>query len=75
VTARTTQTTIRSTRDASRDPPRNLIERNGGGPIEIYDDPDAWIIPEASVRWVKIHDPDTSSRREVGFRMSGGDER
>jgi hypothetical protein len=51
---------------------RHVIERNSGGPIEIYVGPDVWIIPESSVRWVKLHDPESSaSRREVGFRMTG----
>ena len=51
---------------------RTIIERSEGGPVEIYDGPDVWIIPEASVRWVKLHDPESaSSSRDVGFRMSG----
>jgi hypothetical protein len=53
---------------------RNVIERSAGGPIEIYDGPNVWIIPESSVRWVKLHDPESSrTQREMGFRF-GDDE-
>ena len=51
---------------------KNVIERNAGGSIEIWDGADVWIIPESSVRWVRVHDPEASrSRVEIGFRMTG----
>jgi hypothetical protein len=50
---------------------RTLLKESASSPIEIYDGPDVWIIPEASVRWVRVHDPDTSApHRELGFRIS-----
>jgi len=60
---------------------RTLIERNNGKsgtdpqPIEIYDGPDVWVIPESSVRWVRLHDPEAPEARRggMGFRI-GGDE-
>lgn len=50
---------------------RGLIEASAGGPIEIYEDPDLWVIPEHSVRWVRLHDPESPDGRsgELGFRM------
>jgi hypothetical protein len=49
---------------------RNVLERNSNGPIEIYDGPDVWVIPESSVRWVRLHDPESArTRTEMGFRV------
>lgn len=50
---------------------RNLINRSSAGTIEIYNGPDVWVIPEGSIRWVRLHDPESSDRRggEMGFRF------
>jgi hypothetical protein len=58
---------------------RSVVERNLGKsgahpqPIEIYDGQDVWLIPEASVRWVRLHDPESPDRQrgEMGFRVYG----
>lgn len=49
---------------------RRLIERNATDPVRIFDEPDVWVIPDQSVRWVKLHDPEASSTRStsIGFR-------
>ena len=53
---------------------RNVIEKSREGKIEIFDGPDVWIIPEGSVRWVKLHDPESArTRGEIGFRMTDGE--
>ena len=55
---------------------RTLIERNNGKPgtdplpIEIYDGQDVWLIPEGSVRWVRLHEPEANGKRSgMGFRV------
>jgi hypothetical protein len=55
---------------------RTLIKMSDGGPIEVYDGPDAWIIPERSVRWVRIHDPESPDQRSkrLGFRIGSSDD-
>jgi hypothetical protein len=52
---------------------RNLIKRSDEGPIEIYDGPDVWLIPEHSVRWARLHDPASPAKRGsgIGFRVEG----
>ena len=52
---------------------RELIRVNADGPIEVQDGPDVWLIPESSVRWVRLHDPEPSGRQAVesGFRLRG----
>jgi hypothetical protein len=54
---------------------RNVIARSREGTVTIYDGPDTWIIPEQSVRWVRLHDPnqlpdeEASEKRPIGFRI------
>jgi hypothetical protein len=52
-----------------------LLKESPSGPIEIFDGPDLWIIPEGSVRWVRLHDPESPDKRhtEIGFRHEGED--
>jgi hypothetical protein len=53
---------------------RNLIKHSDEGPIEIYDGRDVWVIPEHSVRWVRLHDPESPDKRGsgIGFRIEAG---
>jgi hypothetical protein len=53
---------------------RKLIKVSEGGPIEIYEGADVWVIPERSVRWVRLHDPESPDRRggSLGFRFERG---
>ena len=52
---------------------RTLIETSDAEPIEIYDGPDVWLIPERSVRWVRLRDPESPDKRAttIGFRIGG----
>jgi hypothetical protein len=50
---------------------RDLVKKSADGTIEVYDGPDVWIIPEGSVRWVRVHDSESSDRTRggIGFRF------
>ena len=52
---------------------REVIRRSEQGIIEVLDGPDVWIIPEKSVRWVRLHDPESpdTRRTEIGFHIGG----
>lgn len=56
---------------AARAITRWLLKTSPTGPIEILDGKDLWIIPEGSIRWVRLHDPESPDKRpdgHMGFR-------
>ena len=50
---------------------RELVKANDGDPIEIFDGADVWLIPERSIRWVRLRDPESPDRHraEIGFHV------
>jgi hypothetical protein len=56
---------------------RRLVERNASDPIRVFDGPDVWVIPDHSIRWVRLHDPESPDKRgaaTIGFRLAAPDD-
>jgi hypothetical protein len=52
---------------------RGVVKASADGTVEVYDGEDVWVIPERSIRWVRLHDPESPDRPhgELGFRIEG----